>query len=1158
MMKTRRTGTLSPKKDTGGTMRRGVLALVVLLLACTLMAGAVSATEVKVSTWNQLSTNFSDSSVTMITLDQDVKAEGTLTLSNRELTLNLNGKRLYNDSFDPTSLTSSDRENYSILAIDGANSKLTITGSGKIEHTWTAIAVKHGKLDVQSGTINKIPYSGKVKAGYTIAIEGSSTDQADYSVVTIGKDAVVEGYYWAVGVGQNGGSKPYGIKLDVYGTLKGNQSTSQAGDDASGSGGLAVSGNVQGTQIVASQNCPQITIRSGAKLYGYQGKKSDDYDGPAVYAAGYAHWTIEDGATLDGDEALSIKAGNFTINGGTFKAKGNYVDPIKPQSSASEPTGAAVSITSNSGYAGNVEITINGGTFESLNQCAFFETITQNSVSAAKEIKLLGGSFKGNETLSAINIQNAATLGDKVTYGTLEVMNFATVKYLLENSSATVKLGQSIDCGEYTKTSRINLQKSGSKPTLDLNGKAFTAKPVPVTNTDFGSSFIKINDGVTLTVKDSASGGKITVNDASTSITDLEDKPYIFFVAKKGVLILTSGTFESPNGYVVGGNGDKTSSAGGSYEYPEITINGGTLTAGQTAIYMPAYGGKLTITGGTVTGVTGGIDIRTGTIAINGGTVSSTGNNVAEPTAITGHPLCDGSAIVLESSDKYETNITLNIYGDAIIKSTNGAALRNLVRATDVVSGKTASVSVDIGGNAKLEGKTAAIENAHYTGDTPATIVGKFNLFGGYYQAPSYDKLLVGKPTVTYQIGYAMSDTPVKDDYYAPIEVKIPEKPATPSADGKTVEPTSGSDVSHDSGSNVVNITSSSGATGAINVNLTLTYPEGTTINVDDTTKKITAGSAPEKVVAEYADVPLDATTGGSFQLSVEFSNVTNITKLPTISTVINPEAKEKLETESSMSLISMIVVDISQMKAAGETPKLTLTFIVPISSFTGKDLNSIEAYHYDGKDLIPWPTKPTRTTQGDNYVFTLIGVTEASPWMIGAKATSPGPAPQPVPPVYSSGSGNMENAFRVLFETSGGSFISPVTYLSYGDKISQPPAPTKDGYTFGGWYKDSACTQSWSFASGIDGDMTLYAKWAPSSGGSSQTVSQTGSATAQQTVKATPAATQAQSTSAATPAASGTVASGSTSPAMTQAPAPVLGALLGLLAAGVLLRRRD
>ena len=46
-------------------------------------------------------------------------------------------------------------------------------------------------------------------------------------------------------------------------------------------------------------------------------------------------------------------------------------------------------------------------------------------------------------------------------------------------------------------------------------------------------------------------------------------------------------------------------------------------------------------------------------------------------------------------------------------------------------------------------------------------------------------------------------------------------------------------------------------------------------------------------------------------------------------------------------------------MKAAGETPKLTLTFTVPISQFTGKDLNSIEAYHFDGTKLEKWSSKP-------------------------------------------------------------------------------------------------------------------------------------------------------------------------------------------------------
>ncbi len=147
-----------------------------------------------------------------------------------------------------------------------------------------------------------------------------------------------------------------------------------------------------------------------------------------------------------------------------------------------------------------------------------------------------------------------------------------------------------------------------------------------------------------------------------------------------------------------------------------------------------------------------------------------------------------------------------------------------------------------------------------------------------------------------------------------------------------------------------------------------------------------------------------------------------------------------------------------------------------------------------------------------------------------------------------------MENAFRVLFDTQGGSFISPSTGLSYGDKISQPPAPTKDGYTFGGWYKDSACTQSWNFSDSIPGDMTLYAKWTTSSG--SQTTT-TPAATAQQTTKATPAATQSQTAAAATAAPVTTTAAG-VSPTLTKAPAPVCGMLLGLFAAGVLLRRKN
>ena len=155
-----------------------------------------------------------------------------------------------------------------------------------------------------------------------------------------------------------------------------------------------------------------------------------------------------------------------------------------------------------------------------------------------------------------------------------------------------------------------------------------------------------------------------------------------------------------------------------------------------------------------------------------------------------------------------------------------------------------------------------------------------------------------------------------------------------------------------------------------------------------------------------------------------------------------------------------------------------------------------------------------------------------------------------------SSSGSNMNNAFRVLFDTKGGSYVSPATGLSYGDKITAPTNPTKDGYTFGGWYKDSACTQEWSFSDSIPGDMTLYAKWTSAAGTPAEaTATTTATATAKTTTA--PVATQSQSTSATTAAPASTTAAGS-QPTLTQAPVPVLGALLGLLAAGVLLRRRD
>jgi uncharacterized repeat protein (TIGR02543 family) len=46
------------------------------------------------------------------------------------------------------------------------------------------------------------------------------------------------------------------------------------------------------------------------------------------------------------------------------------------------------------------------------------------------------------------------------------------------------------------------------------------------------------------------------------------------------------------------------------------------------------------------------------------------------------------------------------------------------------------------------------------------------------------------------------------------------------------------------------------------------------------------------------------------------------------------------------------------------------------------------------------------------------------------------------------------------------------------GQTMTEPAAPVKDKYVFGGWYTDSSRTQAMDFNSPITQGMQLYAKW--------------------------------------------------------------------------------
>ena len=87
---------------------------------------------------------------------------------------------------------------------------------------------------------------------------------------------------------------------------------------------------------------------------------------------------------------------------------------------------------------------------------------------------------------------------------------------------------------------------------------------------------------------------------------------------------------------------------------------------------------------------------------------------------------------------------------------------------------------------------------------------------------------------------------------------------------------------------------------------------------------------------------------------------------------------------------------------------------------------------------------------------------------------------------------------FRYIYSGSGGSFgggggggsaTRTVTFvidgdnktqikIDKGDKLKDIAVPEKEGFVFGGWFKDAACTQEYDLDTKVTSNLTLYAKW--------------------------------------------------------------------------------
>ena len=94
-----------------------------------------------------------------------------------------------------------------------------------------------------------------------------------------------------------------------------------------------------------------------------------------------------------------------------------------------------------------------------------------------------------------------------------------------------------------------------------------------------------------------------------------------------------------------------------------------------------------------------------------------------------------------------------------------------------------------------------------------------------------------------------------------------------------------------------------------------------------------------------------------------------------------------------------------------------------------------------------------------------------------GGDLTPVTPTPKPDKPGLGGSGGGIVSSFTIKFETNGGSKIADVKVERNG-LLTEPVAPTKEGFDFAGWYTDKALTAKYDFSTPVTKSFTLYAKW--------------------------------------------------------------------------------
>mgnify|MGYP000876272198 FL=1 len=363
------------------------------------------------------------------------------------------------------------------------------------------LMIEGGNLDLRgSGTV-KSSQSGRDYLS-TIYLYGNSTqDVAEYSVVTIGKDVVIEneGSY-GLGVGHKANNVAYGAKLVLNGSVKATY-------------GFTVNGQIKAT----SGNIPEITISETGSI-----ESTTANDSGALYAAGYAKYNVA-GTLIGVETGVEIRAGILNISDtANITATGPFNDPA-PNGNGSTTKGVAVAVSQ---HTTNLPITVNiyGGTIKATgtNGKSLYEIDTVNEVdeeNVAKDVQVnvFGGNFQQEvySTNKKVSI-SGGTFSNSVKGYVVSGLNY-----------------EAVNGGEYTYHGDINSAVAAA----GANGKIKNLKETPAQGSNY-DVILKDGDTVVTTLRTSA---------ASVNLPTLSKSGYTFKGWKDNGGKVHTGTFTLPS-----------------------------------------------------------------------------------------------------------------------------------------------------------------------------------------------------------------------------------------------------------------------------------------------------------------------------------------------------------------------------------------------------------------------------------------------------------------------------------------------------------------------------------------------------------------------------------------------------------------------------------